>query len=334
MFVRNLGSRAGLSFMGVALLLIVGCSSMSTIESKPANIGVPIVSEYETLRTNALMAKIRSEISERRVRENWSKLNWIKNEKTESGSYTSPETGDTIMFSRSATLEYFGERTLSSDFFGCGYYFGPNKKLGYIYRICGQSRSGKLDGWFAAQKNGGITLLEYHDGKANGLGLACGCKDKGCNGVVNCQERWYLDGVATSSKQRKFSLPQALSDEIFVQRTDNSKSAGVVSAPSTQDGKPVSVPSDPGATYLALSIEKAPSEGEIYITTQRTGKSGITYAKRLINCRQNTFKYVGDADSLEVLKSQNLKEEMGGLSHGSISWYVSQYACAQIAALN
>jgi hypothetical protein len=95
---------------------------------------------------------------------------------------------------------------------------------------------------------------------------------------------------------------------------------------------PLSVPSDPKAQYTVLDVDRAPNNGEVYITTQRDGKSGTSYAKRLINCSKQTFRYVGDADTLKEMKSQNLTGEMGALVNGSISWHASQYACKHLGA--
>lgn len=97
----------------------------------------------------------------------------------------------------------------------------------------------------------------------------------------------------------------------------------------SKESIPLSVPSDSKATYLVLSVEKASSKNEVYITTKRTGSSDVSFAKRLVNCQNQTFMYVGDADTLEELQMQNLKGKMGHLVSGSISWYVSQYACTQ-----
>jgi len=90
----------------------------------------------------------------------------------------------------------------------------------------------------------------------------------------------------------------------------------------------LSVPSDPNASYEVLSVKRAPSSGQVFITTQRTGPSGISFAKRLVNCPNQTFRYVGDADTLKELKTQNLNGKMGELVEGSISWYAAQYACS------
>jgi len=101
----------------------------------------------------------------------------------------------------------------------------------------------------------------------------------------------------------------------------------LVKSKKTKESTPLIVPSDPAANYFVLSIEKAVNKNEVYITTKRTGVSGTSFAKRLVNCQNQTYRYVGDADTLEEIQTQNLKSEMGGLIDGSISWYVSQYAC-------
>lgn len=100
--------------------------------------------------------------------------------------------------------------------------------------------------------------------------------------------------------------------------------------PAYTKAEPLSVPSDPRASYDVLSVERAPNAGEVFITTQRTGPSGSSFAKRLVNCQEQTFRYVGDADTFEELKAQNLEGQMGPLVNGSISWFAAKYACGHI----
>jgi hypothetical protein len=107
----------------------------------------------------------------------------------------------------------------------------------------------------------------------------------------------------------------------------------VASAKSIAATPLLSVPSDPSARYTVLAVDRAPVKGEVYITTQREGKSGTSFARRLVNCSKQTFRYTGDADTLQEMKSQNLPGNMGGLTNGSISWYVSQYACKHLPAV-
>jgi hypothetical protein len=95
---------------------------------------------------------------------------------------------------------------------------------------------------------------------------------------------------------------------------------------------PLSVPSDPKAQYTVIAVDRVPNNGAVYITTKRVGKSGTSYARRLVNCSKQTFRYVGDADTLKDMKLQDLKGDMGALVNGSISWYASQYACKHIPA--
>lgn len=96
---------------------------------------------------------------------------------------------------------------------------------------------------------------------------------------------------------------------------------------------PLSVPSDPSARYTVLAVDRAPVKDEVYITTQREGKSGTSFARRLVNCSKQTFRYTGDADTIQEMKSQNLPGNMGRLTNGSISWYVSQHACKHLPAV-
>jgi hypothetical protein len=88
----------------------------------------------------------------------------------------------------------------------------------------------------------------------------------------------------------------------------------------------VRVPSDPGARYWVLDVAKV--DGDLAtITTKRQGKSGTSFARRLVDCHRYVFKYIGDADTLEEMNQQNLQSDWGALVNGSISDYFSRYAC-------
>lgn len=60
--------------------------------------------------------------------------------------------------------------------------------------------------------------------------------------------------------------------------------------------KQLSVPSDPKAQYFVL--EKGGKGAERTIVTKRVGPSGISYSKRLYNCKNRTVKYLGTGDSM------------------------------------
>jgi hypothetical protein len=94
-------------------------------------------------------------------------------------------------------------------------------------------------------------------------------------------------------------------------------------------GTPFEVPSDPKGRYAALSIREI-KWPVVEIVTQRIGPSGTSYARREVNCAALTFRYTGDADDLETLKTQNIDDPFGELVKGSISDVVSRYACRNV----
>ena len=87
----------------------------------------------------------------------------------------------------------------------------------------------------------------------------------------------------------------------------------------------IKVPSDPKAKYYAL--EKSGTGAERVILTKRVGPSGTSFSKRRYNCANGTFKYLGDADTLEGLATSKPDPKMSELVEGSISYYVGVEAC-------
>lgn len=88
----------------------------------------------------------------------------------------------------------------------------------------------------------------------------------------------------------------------------------------------ISVPTDPSAMYTVLDITRRP-DSLVEITTRRDGTSGTSYAKRLVDCASATFKYLGDGDTLEMMRNSKPDPNMAELVPGSVSTYVSEYAC-------
>lgn len=85
------------------------------------------------------------------------------------------------------------------------------------------------------------------------------------------------------------------------------------------------VPSDPKAKYYIL--DKSGADAERTITTKRVGSSGESFSKRLYNCTNKTWKYLGEGDSLEEMNTSKPQGEMGALTDQSISFYIGQAAC-------
>jgi len=88
----------------------------------------------------------------------------------------------------------------------------------------------------------------------------------------------------------------------------------------------IPVPSDPRARYTLVS--QSGSSGGLEVVTRRSGSSGVSYTRRQINCRQMSFRYLGEGDTLEqAMTSANADRTMGPLVEGSISYHVAVFAC-------
>lgn len=92
------------------------------------------------------------------------------------------------------------------------------------------------------------------------------------------------------------------------------------------------VDTDPGAHYWLRSIAVA-DDGRVTFDSMRIGKSGTSYASRIVDCRRMTFAYTREADSYEVLiatpRERVGASGMGPLTARSISTDLSLKACGR-----
>ena len=95
----------------------------------------------------------------------------------------------------------------------------------------------------------------------------------------------------------------------------------------TSVSKRIAVPSDPRAKYFLIDKTPVSKTGIVIITTSRQGPSGKSFARRRVNCYNNTFKYIGDGDTWEEMLASKPSPRMGKLVRGSISYYISNFAC-------
>lgn len=95
--------------------------------------------------------------------------------------------------------------------------------------------------------------------------------------------------------------------------------------------KPISfsVQADPGVEYVIFDVIKRP-DGLVEIISRRWGSSGVSYAKRLVNCRNWTFKYLSEGDTIAELAVPKPDEDMSQLTPGSSSTVVSYYGCNSV----
>lgn len=92
---------------------------------------------------------------------------------------------------------------------------------------------------------------------------------------------------------------------------------------------PLNVPADPKAEYDVLELIRR-DDGLLEITTKRTGSSGVSYSKRLVDCDKMQMKYLGDGSTIEKMNASSASPRMSRLITGSSSHAASVYACRHI----
>lgn len=90
-------------------------------------------------------------------------------------------------------------------------------------------------------------------------------------------------------------------------------------------GPKIPVWSDKKATYTDEGSGVL-ENGNLWVITRRNGPSGLTFAKREINCRASTFRYMAEGTSIADLRDSD-DHSMGDLTEGSISTLIAEYAC-------
>jgi len=93
-----------------------------------------------------------------------------------------------------------------------------------------------------------------------------------------------------------------------------------------EDWPPIKVPADPYARYKVIDVKQRP-DGMYEITTERRGKSGTSYSKRLVDCINKQAKYLGDGDTLKEMEASKESPRMGPLISGSSTHTAAMYAC-------
>ena len=92
---------------------------------------------------------------------------------------------------------------------------------------------------------------------------------------------------------------------------------------------PIRVVSDPSARYQLLSLSRLPN-GNLQVLTRRDGRSGTSFARREVNCRTMTFRYLGEGDTLkQALRNTPSQGRMAEAMPGSITGEVARFACGR-----
>ena len=103
-----------------------------------------------------------------------------------------------------------------------------------------------------------------------------------------------------------------------------------------EGGENVYVPTDSKATYHVVSISKTKA-GRVRIVSKRDGPNGVSYSDRECDCKQLTFRYIGDGDTLDAVRASQPEKKMSKLVHdgngtGSVSYHVCNHACTATKA--
>ena len=94
-----------------------------------------------------------------------------------------------------------------------------------------------------------------------------------------------------------------------------------------QEFKTVSVPSDPNARYK-IAVLAGFDRSALSVVSQRQGPSGTSFAIREVNCINQTFRYMGEGDTLQdAMANIRDTDRMAALFTGSISYHIVQAAC-------
>jgi hypothetical protein len=91
----------------------------------------------------------------------------------------------------------------------------------------------------------------------------------------------------------------------------------------------IPVPSDSGATYSFVD-GKPLEKKQVTVTTKRESPSGTVYTTSLVDCRKGTYASLTEATTMEQLKPNPSDAQMTPLAQGSVSYYISIYACTRL----
>ena len=96
------------------------------------------------------------------------------------------------------------------------------------------------------------------------------------------------------------------------------------------EGVLIPVSGDPARAVYQLVEMSQMSNGNLEVLTRRDGSSGTSYARREINCRNMTIRYVGEGDTrAQAEEDSPNRGRMAELIAGSISTEISEFACAR-----
>ena len=102
-----------------------------------------------------------------------------------------------------------------------------------------------------------------------------------------------------------------------------------VFADTNNDGTPITINSDIGKYFVLEKNMKVNNNKNLRsIVTKRVGSSGVSYSKRLYDCKNNTVKYLGTGDSIDAMNKSKEDVNMSSVVAGSIAYEVGLIICS------
>jgi hypothetical protein len=96
---------------------------------------------------------------------------------------------------------------------------------------------------------------------------------------------------------------------------------------SSRPGERIPVPWHTSTRLVALDLKQT-GPHTVEILTRRDGKTGTTYTRRVIDCAERTFRYLGEGTSEAMARAgHGAEREMSPLREGTIPFQVAAYAC-------
>ena len=119
----------------------------------------------------------------------------------------------------------------------------------------------------------------------------------------------------------------------------NKDPSGIKEIPKTRDKTvnsevQIPVPSDSNATYTLIKLQRI--KGNLLVVSKRVGTSGTSFSSREVDCSNSVFRYLGEGDTIREMEDNTLyrfkhnPNKMGLLITGSISAYISTFACSHV----
>lgn len=94
------------------------------------------------------------------------------------------------------------------------------------------------------------------------------------------------------------------------------------------EGTPIVINSDTAKYFVLEKNMKVNNNKDLRsIVTKRVGSSGVSYSKRLYDCKNKMVKYLGTGDTIEQMNKSKEDSKMGAIFNGSVAYEISLIIC-------